>query len=202
MHNKHFPRCAKITIMCRRRWGYPLRPAMIVMTQKNAGKGHFTLMDCSVRWSVLHAKIISSPPNKNVRQMINLICSIWCTAHLQVLRWDPHLRPSFEPSLEFINFMLRPLRQKGHKGAYGHKSMHDLSPNKLTHCSCSFDGSTKHQQQIRDYSISENSRSLIDTSEDPGLREVLILHKYWCCVLVKVPLMMARITYFILVGTG
>ena len=80
---------------------------MIVKTQKNAGKGHFTLMDCSVRWSVLQAKVISSPPNKNVRQMINLICSIWCTAHLQVLRWDPHLRPSFEPSLEFINFMLR-----------------------------------------------------------------------------------------------
>lgn len=105
-------------------------------------------MDCSVRWSVLHAKIISSPPNKNVRQMINLICSIWCTAHLQVLRWDPHLRPSFEPSLEFINFMLRPLMQKGHKGACGHKSMHDLSPNKMTHYSCSFDGS-RNEQQIK-----------------------------------------------------
>lgn len=58
--------------------------------------------------------------------------------------------------------MLRPLTQKGHKGAYGHKSMHDLSPDESTHCSYLFDGSSKHEQQIRDYSISENARSLID----------------------------------------
>lgn len=76
--------------------------------------------------------------------------------------------------------------------------MHDLSPDESTHCSYLFDGSSKHEQQIRDYSISENARSLIDPPHVPMLsfgkgtsndREDHLFHTSWnrikTCILVS-----------------